>query len=47
MHRGAWWATWGHKGVGHDLATKQQQQKVTLQNDVFRLDFCRDTQDED
>ena len=26
MDRGAWWATvWGHKRVGHDLATRQQQ----------------------
>ena len=24
MDRGAWWAaTWGHKRVGHDLATQQ------------------------
>ena len=28
MDRRAWWASyspWGHKGVGHDLGTKQQQ----------------------
>ena len=41
------YSPWGCKRVRNDLATKQQQQKVTLQNDVFRLDFCRDTQDED
>ena len=36
MDRRAWWAivhgvhgvTWGHKRVGHDLATKQQQHAV-------------------
>jgi len=29
MDRGAWWGygPWGHKRVGHDLATKQQQQQ--------------------
>ena len=41
------YSPWGHQRVRNDLATKQQQQKVTLQNDVFRLYFCRDTQDED
>ena len=31
MDRGVWWAIyspWGHKGVGHDLATKQQQNNI-------------------
>ena len=28
MNRRAWWANlWGHKRVGHDSATKQQQQQ--------------------
>ena len=40
------YSPWGRKRVRNDLVTKQQQ-KVTLQNDAFRLDFCRDTQDED
>ena len=40
------YSPWGRKRVRNDLVTKQQQ-KVTLQNDVFRLYFCRDTQDED
>ena len=40
------YSPWGHKRVRNDLVTKQQQ-NVTLQNDAFRLDFCRDTQDED
>ena len=27
MDRGPWWASlWGRKRIGHDLATKQQQQ---------------------
>ena len=26
MDRGALWAPWGRKRVGHDSATKQQQQ---------------------
>ena len=32
MDRGAGWAIvpWGHKRVGHDLATKQQWQKFEL-----------------
>ena len=31
MDRGAWkvkYSLWGHKRVGHDLATEQQQQDV-------------------
>ena len=32
MDRGAWWATvhGGHKRVGHDLATKQQEVRISL-----------------
>ena len=30
MDRGAWWGTWGHKSVGHNLVTKQQQQTYYL-----------------
>ena len=31
MDRGAWWAqSMGHKRLGHDLATKQQQHRKKL-----------------
>ena len=36
MARGSWWATvHGLQRVGHDLANKQQQQKLLVKLDMF------------
>ena len=36
MARGSWWATvYGLQRVGHDLANKQQQQKLLVKLDMF------------
>ena len=28
--KGAPWSSWGWKGIGHDLVTKQQQQNIYI-----------------
>ena len=39
MERGAWWATvhGGHKKVGHDLATKRQEQQPGTERDAYGI----------
>ena len=38
MDRGAWWATvhGGHKKVGHDSVTKQQQELIALKTTMTK-----------
>ena len=43
MDRGAYWASWGRERVGHDSATKQQQQTtapVSINNSFRELTLC-------
>ena len=43
MDRGAYWAPWGRERVGHDSATKQQQQTtapVSINNSFRELTLC-------